>query len=238
MLLLALEDEVKLELEELDNVVVEAVLEDVVDLEELFANTAGNFEIEDLREKKITKKVGKEILENMIGNTYPDVDEVVGRLVDDILELGDVGDSVREEGDGDSGIVDSGKVGEDDDEDSGVVDSGKVGEEDDDSGIVDNGKVGELDSEEDEDGSVEVGEEDVEDSGIVDSGKVGEDDDEDSGMVDGGKVGEEDDEDPGIVDGGKVGEEDGDSGMVDNGKVGELDGEEDEDGSVEEGEDQ
>ena len=238
MLLLALEDEVKLELEELDNVVVEAVLEDVVDLEELFANTAGNFEIEDLREKKITKKVGKEILENMIGNTYPDVDEVVGRLVDDILELGDVGDSVREEGDGDSGIVDS----------------GKVGEEDDDSGIVDNGKVGELGSEEDEDGSVEVGEEDVEDSGIVDSGKVGEDDDEDSGMVDGGKVGEEDDEDPGIVDGGKVGEEDdedpgivdggkvgeedGDSGMVDNGKVGELDGEEDEDGSVEEGEDQ
>ena len=237
MLLLALEDEVKLELEELDNVVVEAVLEDVVDLEELFANTAGNFEIEDLREKKITKKVGKEILENMIGNTYPDVDEVVGRLVDDILELGDVDDSVREEGDGDSGTVDSGKVGEDDDEDSGVVDSGKVGEEDDDSGIVDNGKVGELDSEEDEDGSVEVGEED-EDSGIVDSGKVGEDDDEDSGMVDGGKVGEEDDEDPGIVDGGKVGEEDDDSGIVDNGKVGELDGEEDEDGSVEGGEDQ
>ena len=71
-----LEDEVKPELEGLDNVEVEAILEDVVDLEGLLTNTARKWGFGIWEET--AGKVGKQILANTIGNTYANVDEVLG----------------------------------------------------------------------------------------------------------------------------------------------------------------
>lgn len=71
-----LEDEVKPELEELDNVEVEAILEDVVDLEGLLTNTARKWGFGIWGET--AGKVGKQILANTIEDTYANVDDVLG----------------------------------------------------------------------------------------------------------------------------------------------------------------